>query len=259
MTVFLALLSAFLLAACVVLGLRLLKERARRKRTGLFGRYPIKTVALSTFDPVFAADEFGPGLETEVRFISQGDVGAVGGTTDLESWILCVLSKRCRTIFEFGTCSGKTTYHMARNSPADCEVATLTLNPDTVDQYRGDDAGDESAAARNALLESRFEQFLYTGTDVEEKVRQHFGDSKAFDDAPYAGRCDLIFVDGSHARSYVESDTEKALAMVRREGGIIIWHDYSPKVKGVYDTLNAYAKKLPLAHLAGTNMVAYKA
>ena len=74
--------------------------------------WPVQTASLGSFDPVFSATEFGPSLDSEIRFISQGDKPAIGGTSDLESWILSVLAKRRTMIFKFGTCTGKTTYHL---------------------------------------------------------------------------------------------------------------------------------------------------
>ena len=87
-----------------------------------------------------------------------------------------------------------------------------------------------------------------------------YADSKAYDESPLAGLCDLIFVDGSHARSYVESDTRKAMRMVR-PGGLVFWHDYrSPfRAPGVFQTLNALARELPLRHVRGTSLVVWKA
>jgi predicted O-methyltransferase YrrM len=86
-----------------------------------------------------------------------------------------------------------------------------------------------------------------------------FGDSKRFDESRFAGTCDLVFVDGSHARSYVESDSRKALRMLR-PGGIVLWHDYHGprRARGVFDALNALAGELPLAHIKGTSLVAYR-
>ena len=37
-------------------------------------------------------------------------------TSDYEAWIISSLSKISKKIFEFGTCSGKTTYLMGLNS-----------------------------------------------------------------------------------------------------------------------------------------------
>lgn len=236
--------------------------RQRQRILNLLGRNigcPIPTVRLDEFDPAFTFNELGPTRAAEVVFIGKGEF-VPGGTTDVEAWILCVLAKRAACAFEFGTCTGKTAYLWARNSPPEARVITLTLPVEQAasSQYR---AGDNLRAGQQAQEESRFTRFLYSGSDVECKVMQLYGDSKEFDETPLLGKCDLIFIDGSHAYSYVESDTEKALRMLR-PGGVLLWHDYrwpSGSAKGVFDYLNRLYRELPLKHLKGTNMVAYRA
>ncbi len=113
--------------------------------------------------------------------------------------------------------------------------------------------------AATALAESEFDAFLYSGSDVEPKIQQHYGDSKALDVTPWKGQCDLVFVDGSHAYSYVLNDSRKALDLVK-PGGLVIWHDYAGArhCPGVYRGLNELARELPLFHVKGTTFVAYK-
>jgi hypothetical protein len=91
------------------------------------------------------------------------------------------------------------------------------------------------------------------------KIEQLLGDSKAFDEKRFLGACDLVFVAGSHARSYVESDSRKALRMVK-PGGFVFWHAYSGKrrASGVFAALNALAREIPLVHIGGTSLVAYR-
>ena len=69
---------------------------------------------------------------------------------------------------------------------------------------------------------------------------------------------DLIFIDGSHAYSYVMSDSEKAFRMLA-PNGIILWHDYrGPReTRDVFKALNEIAKVKPLVHLKETSLVAY--
>jgi hypothetical protein len=74
--------------------------------------------------------------------------------------------------------------------------------------------GDAAEAFEAAREESTFASFVYSGTAAESKITQLYGDSKAFDETSYHGKCDLIFIDGSHAYSYIESDTQKALKMI---------------------------------------------
>jgi len=233
----------------------------RRRLHDVLGRGrgdPIPTVKLGAFHPRFASDELGPTLEAEVAFIGGGD-GVPHGTSDREAWVLAVLAREARLLFEFGTATGRTAYLWARNAPPGATVVTLTLPPDQVAAYEAE-PGDSRGGTRRALEESAYARFRYSGTQVEGRVRQLFGDSKAFDETPYAGSCDLIFVDGSHALSYVESDSEKALRMLSPEG-ILLWHDYRSrwaKSRDVYRYLNELAEKLPLVRLAGTSLVAYR-
>lgn len=247
------------LALCVLLLYHFLRERGTRTyRPVLRRRWPVRSVTIDQFDPTFTPGPFGPGLETEVSFIGRGSLVVTGGTTDAEAWILAVLSKRARLLFEFGTCTGKTTYLWARNSPPDARIVTITLAPGEAGAYQTG-AGDDRRATTVALRESAFSKFLYSGTEAAAKIEQLFGDSKSLDVTPWAGRCDLVFVDGSHAYSYVLSDSAKALELVR-PGGVVLWHDYAGphQSPGVRRALDELARQLPLAHIAQTSLVAYR-
>lgn len=254
---------AFVLVLALAAALMTLKVY-RNRYYFLIGKdlkWPIRTVKFEDFDPAFGRDAFGPMPERcEVAFLGQGD-GVHLGTSDVEAWVLAVMSRRAKDMFEFGTCTGHTTYLWARNSAPDARVTTLTLAPDQIATYQADgsDAPQSFAHAKEASVYTRFR---YTGTDVEGKVTQLYGDSKAFDETPYEQRFDLIFVDGSHALSYVKSDTAKALRMVK-PGGLILWHDYTPLkgrgTIGVFNHLNELSARMPLVHLARTTLVAYRA
>ncbi|HZS58290.1 MAG TPA: class I SAM-dependent methyltransferase [Gemmatimonadaceae bacterium] len=246
-------------AALVITTRKWLKAVAKRRAEG-FGRpWRIRRVPLADLDPIFVPDAIkGYGPDTEVVFTSR--VGSqLGATSNYEAWILAALARRSTTMFEFGTATGRTAYLWARNAPSNACVYTLTLPPDggaTYTASRDDDPDDE----RLARHESTSQTYVYSGTDVESHIVQLYGDSKAFDETPYAGRCDLIFVDGSHAYSYTVSDSAKALRMLR-PGGLVLWHDYvgGAGARGCYRALNELAADLPLAHIAGTTLVAYRA
>jgi predicted O-methyltransferase YrrM len=250
------LLFSLALLASLALTLRLSRVIEKRENRGWPFRWPIPRVHPRELDPVFATTDLGPTLDTLVHYSSSIDVQ--GGTSDREAWILAVLAKRSHTIFEFGTCTGKTAHLLALNAPDASTIHTITLAPDQAASYvkAAEDEGHETKAALRASVHT---SFVYTNTPVAHKVRQYFGDSKAFDVAPLANTCDLIFVDGSHTASYVRSDSEKALAMLA-PGGIIIWHDYRGpwRPRGVYKVLNQLASRLPLVHIQGTSFVAYR-
>lgn len=246
------------LLGCAVLWSRDRSSRTKLRQAGPSAKWPIPSISLDELDPVFRPGVFGPTLDTEVAFVGRGSLIVPGGTSDSEAWILSVLAKRAQRLFEFGTCTGKTAYLWSRNAAPGARVVTLTLAPTQRDQYHAAD-GDDETDTRYARDESAFCDFLYSNTPHADAITQLFGDSKQLDVTPYRDWADLIFVDGSHARSYVESDTDKALQMVR-PGGLILWHDYAGRrhAPGVFDTLNARSRTLPLRHVRGTTFVAYR-
>ncbi len=223
------------------------------RQTSLLRNWPIPKVEIEQFDARFMPEAQGPSKATEIVFI-----GGQGSVSDMEAWILCTFAKSSLNVFEFGTFAGKTTYLLAKNAPKKGKIFTLTLAPEGHSAYKAS-KGDNAKDTKSALHESIFNTFYYTNTPVASKITQLFADSKLFDESPYVGKMDLIFIDGSHAHSYVESDTQKALKMLK-PGGVIFWHDYRGpnRVPGVFQTLNKLQKDLNLVHIAGTNLVAYK-
>ena len=246
------LLASLTLDALLIAGIAFSYWRRRLRR---MDRLPITKVAAEYLDPIFQTGELGPSRTTEIRFIPEYRVW--GGISDFETWILCNLTRDAARIFEFGTCTGKTTWLLAANAPR-ATVVTLTLRPEDVATMQNAE-GDEQRAIETATVESKFRSFYYQGTPEESRIIQIFGDSKKFDETPYLELCDLVFVDGSHARSYVESDSKKALRMVK-PGGVVVWHDYrGPKREpGVFQALNALAKEIPLVRVVGTCFVFHR-
>lgn len=259
--------NALLLLLLIVAVRRMLNYRSRLGKLGQSYRSQLKAmkgtfdsviplVRLDEFHEVFAQTGLGFNPETEVSFIG---CWVPGGTSCFESWVLSVLAKQATSLFEFGTCSGKTTYLWAKNSPAEARIITLTLGKDQHADYLAAKE-DNRLAALTALAESAFDSFIYSGTPVEHKITQLFGDSKRFDETPYLKQCDLIFIDGSHAYSYVKNDTEKALRMLK-EGGLLLWHDYRDRnveTRGVRRYLDELSETLPLIRLSETTIVAYR-
>jgi predicted O-methyltransferase YrrM len=243
----------------VYLFLSYLKKKEKQKALMFNFNAKIPRVLLNQVDKIFEPNEFGVTLATQVQYIGRGNIEIVGGTSDSEAWILAVLSKNAKKMFEFGTCTGKTSYLWAVNSPSDAHIYTLTLSPEQLNAYTKANKNDDTDLTQIALKESQFTKFMYNNTPVEHKVTQIFNDSKLFDTQLYKEQMDLIFIDGSHAYSYVMSDTQKALEMLA-PNGILLWHDFrgNNEVPDVYKAIHELGKKLSLVHIAGTSLVAYR-
>ena len=217
---------------------RMLKLRRQRRRSFVFSPYPINQVKLEHIDPCFARGRHGISPASTVKFI--GGEGVMASLSDRETWVIAGLAKSANKIFEFGTCSGKTSHIMALNAPNNATVYTLTIHPNDVVELEFNSA-DDRYHQHKAIEEAAFDNFYYEGQETESKIQQIFCDSKRFDERPFSEKIDLVFIDGAHTWSYVENDTNKALEMVT-EGGVILWHDYKVEAPDVFGFLNKLSK-----------------
>ena len=202
----------------------------------------------------------GPKKEIIVKnFCISSDNDIVGMTSDYEAWILSVLSTVSKKIFEFGTCSGKTTYLMALNSNINTEITTITLRQNQIEELVKDHK-DNKVSFKNIIDESIYEKFLFSDTDVEKKIKVIFENSLNFNEDKYQNMFDLIFIDGGHTYSIVKNDSEKSFRMLKDEG-IVLWHDYVPgkeSAKNVVKYLNEISNKKKLFHIKNTSLCFYK-
>lgn len=238
-------------------GILLYREFRRHRRR--HPKFPVATVTLSEFDDCFRCDSVERAREGAVHFVGNPNNQLPATTSDEEAYVLACLSKGVRRIFEFGTCSGRTTYLMALNSSSEAQITTLTLPPDDPSMRLQTEMNSHDVS--HAVSESHFDQFVYSETEVAYKVEQLFQDSATLDVGPYQGKMDLIFIDGGHSYAYIKSDTEKAMQMVA-PGGLIVWHDYRGlrcrETRGVFRYLNELNRDLPLQRLGSTSLVAYR-
>ena len=182
-----------------------------------------------------------------------------GMASDYESWILSVLSKKADKIFEFGTCSGKTTFLFGINSKEDAKIYTITIDPNKIDNVKHQ-LDDNKTAGRNIRNESVYEEFMFSGHEVEKKIEVIFKDSRDLDIEKLKRQFDLIFIDGGHTYSCVKNDTEKALEMIR-DNGIILWHDYASNKrssKDVYKYLEELSTKIKIENIKNTSLCYYR-
>jgi predicted O-methyltransferase YrrM len=142
-------------------------------------------------------------------------------TTEFELLAICsvIKDKGINKILEIGTFDGRTTRAMAMNTGASGFVYTLNLPPETATSEL--ETGDIDIKLASKVVSG--ERFI--NTLQASKIKQIWGDSALFDFSPYRGTLDMVFIDGAHSEEYVKNDTEKALQMIKPEGGYIMWHD----------------------------------
>lgn len=172
-------------------------------------------------------------------------------TTSFELMAVCSLLKdnHCNTVFEIGTFDGRTTRAMALNLlDGNGKIYTLNLPPATGTVKLNTSAEDVQLADKVTSGER------FTGTAQAKNIQQLWGDSASFDFSPYYGQMDLVFIDGAHSEPYVKNDTAAAIQLVKKTGGIIIWHD--AHLFGVVKFLEPWIKQNghPVYFITGTTL-----
>jgi predicted O-methyltransferase YrrM len=123
-----------------------------------------------------------------------------------------------KRVFEFGTYKGVSTTQLALNLAPGGMVFTLDLPEDHPAYSLPIPKPEErqiAAEGGKGILIPR---------DLLDRVTFLSSDSATFDETPYLGSMDLVFVDGAHSYEYVKNDTEKGWNMLR-PGGVLAWHD----------------------------------
>lgn len=143
--------------------------------------------------------------------------------------VVCAIVRQLqpRRIFEIGTFMGKTTYHLAANSPDDAHLFTLDLPEAEFSQNIAHIPYDQELLREGKRQEVGY---YYKRSPFRSKVTQLFANSTTFDETPYADSIDMIFVDADHSYKSVLSDTKKAFRMIAKglSGKAIMWHDLRP-------------------------------
>ena len=236
------------------------KKKIKKK----FYKSKIKSVDLRYLNQIFENKKIdknlsGPKEDVIVKnFCIASNNNIVGMTSDYEAWIISSLSKISKKIFEFGTCSGKTTYLMSLNSPEDSEIISLTLKPENLNEIIKD-TSDNKISFRNIINESIYSNFLFTGSKFEKKIKVIFQNSLNFDEKSYHDQFDLIFIDGGHTYSVVKNDSEKSFKMLNSKG-IILWHDYVPgkeSAKNVVKYIHDISDDKEIFHIKDTSLCYY--
>ncbi len=126
-----------------------------------------------------------------------------------------------KRVFEFGTYKGVSTTQLAMNIPDGGMVFTLDL-PEDDPRY---ELPIHKDSEREIAMEKK--KGILVPADVRSRVTFLRSDSATFDETPFLGSMDLVFVDGAHSYDYVRNDSLKGWNMLR-SGGVVAWHDFAP-------------------------------
>jgi predicted O-methyltransferase YrrM len=177
-----------------------------------------------------------------------------GNVSHFELECICRLVKKYQpeSIFEIGTFNGRTSYHMAANTPLNTNIITLDL-PKT---EMANTALRIKSGEKKFINKDRSGEY-FMDTEMNKKITQIYADSAQADYTPYNNKMDFIFIDGSHSYEYVISDTQVARKLLRNGKGLILWHDYG--WNEVIQALNEFYENDPfyknLKNINGTSLV----
>jgi Methyltransferase domain len=145
----------------------------------------------------------------------------------LEFIALLLLLKRAkaRHVFEFGTFKGVSITQLALNLPDGSTICTLDLPDESLHTQFSTDPEDAAIAVEQG-------KGSLVPAELRPRIRFLKSDSAKFDETPFLGKMDFVFVDGAHNFEYVKNDSEKGWRMLRH-GGIIAWHDCCNQDPGV--------------------------
>ena len=172
-------------------------------------------------------------------------------TSEYELVCLAALVKNAgaEQVFEIGTYDGRSSRAMAMNLPDRGRLFTLNLPP-------GQDFNEAGERNVDSCLNVKVvsgQRFL--GTAEAARIEQVYGDSATFDFRPFEGRMDLVFIDGSHTRTYAENDTEIARRLVKATGGWVVWHDATLYGVAPYLRQQITGQGWPLRLIDGTTLM----
>jgi predicted O-methyltransferase YrrM len=130
------------------------------------------------------------------------------------------------------------------NLPPDSTICTLDLPDESLNTQFATDPEDAAIAVETG-------KGSLVPAELRPRIQFLKCDSAKFDETPFLGKMDFVFVDGAHNFDYVKSDSEKGWRMLR-SGGIIAWHDCRHQDPGVVRYL--LQSSLQPARITGTTV-----
>lgn len=152
--------------------------------------------------------------------------GGSGSVAEMAALATITAARLPKTILEFGTYDGCSTWHLWANTCPDASITTLDL-PAGARISGSTDAGLQGGAHRPFLPRS-------------ERVTLVEADSRDWEPRSH-DPVDLCFIDAGHSYACVKNDTEKALSIMSPLG-VVLWHDASWTADGY--GVNEYLRDL---------------
>jgi Methyltransferase domain len=220
----------------------------RRPSAEKLPRVAMATLFPEGLDGVLSFDRAPSRPSIRVMVLSVGENGSMG-VLDLATVVGLTRAADPRAVFEIGTFLGSSAYNFALNTAPDCRIFTLDLP-----RAGADYTVLPIEAIERQYIDKKAPDLRFKGTPIEAKITQLHGDSATFDFSPYAGRMDLVFVDGSHSYDYVMNDARIAVKLLRNGKGLILFHDYGTwaGVTRALEELRQEPQFSGLTHVAGT-------
>jgi len=220
--------------ASVIRGLRLgPTEFVRGSRRSFGAAYPLQNSgqnqirrALESI-PKITLDEILGSRKTQIKLNVQKYQDGMLPSHETMALMSILTAENPREVLEIGTFFGHTTRAMAENLPK-AIIHTVDLPPDFSPQQ---DAKGSPPKDDFHLITRRVVGYEFKGHPVEQRIRQHFGDT-AMINFQEMGRPTFFFIDGSHTYEYCKLDSEKCLALCGGTG-TFLWHDCDPAHPGV--------------------------
>ncbi|MBF0275708.1 MAG: class I SAM-dependent methyltransferase [Nitrospinae bacterium] len=200
--------------------------------TDIAEKYGYKTQRILPEIPETSLEEI---LKTEESVVIKEAIAVDGNVSLFEVYVMNRIVKKYNptAIFEIGTFDGRTTLNMAANAQEGTQICTLDLP--------GKELGNTGLPVLKAdhkYIDKASSGNRFMNTPFAKNITQLFGDSATFDFTGHQAKYDLVFVDGAHSYEYALNDTEVALKLLKKSGGVIVYHDYNGAFEGVTQALN---------------------
>lgn len=219
-------------------------------------KHHFKTIiAKSGIETVRFEDLFGPINRYELKINRYESDGVTLSNTEIT--YVCAMAKAigANRTFEFGTYRGLTTLQLALNTDPDARIITINIPKNELQSLEDctlDIEKEKFETFDNAMIGEKFKN-----TDVNYKIEQIIDNSFTYDFSRFHDSMDLIFIDASHRYKYVKHDSENAYDMVKN-GGVIVWHDLSPKFPEVVQYLVESSADKKIHHIEDTSLALHR-